>query len=91
MPRAAVEPYLKYPWGAELRTVTPCWEARRGFGLQGLSAGAFGLFDISGNVWSGPTTGTRRIPGHPRRAYRQGVPRRQLEPSLRKVDAHPAP
>lgn len=43
--------YLKYPWGDESPDGRACWKTPRTCPVKSFAAGAFGLFDISGNVW----------------------------------------
>ena len=46
------EQYLKYPWGSEPPDGHACWKHAGGScKTKAYPAGAFGLFDISGNVW----------------------------------------
>jgi hypothetical protein len=46
------EQYLKYPWGAETPDGHACWKHAGGScPTKAYPAGAFGLFDLSGNVW----------------------------------------
>ena len=44
--------YLKYPWGSESPDDHACWKHWEGScETKSYPAGAFGLFDMSGNVW----------------------------------------
>ena len=44
--------YLKYPWGDEVPDGHACWKHAGGScETRAFPAGAFGLFDMSGNVW----------------------------------------
>jgi hypothetical protein len=46
------EQYLKYPWGSDNPDGHACWKHGGGScPTKAYPAGAFGLFDISGNVW----------------------------------------
>jgi Sulfatase-modifying factor enzyme 1 len=46
------EQYLKYPWGSDSPDGHACWKHGGGScAVKEFPAGAFGLFDISGNVW----------------------------------------
>ena len=46
------EQYLKYPWGSDNPDGHACWKHGGGScQTKAYPAGAFGLFDISGNVW----------------------------------------
>ena len=43
--------YLKYPWGSEPPDGRACWKMPHTCPVKSYPAGAFGLFDVSGNVW----------------------------------------
>ncbi len=43
--------YLKYPWGGEPPDGRTCWKQPYSCEVGSFPAGAFGLFDMSGNVW----------------------------------------
>jgi len=43
--------YLDYPWGAESPDDRACWKQPTSCPVKTYPAGAFGLFDVSGNVW----------------------------------------
>jgi hypothetical protein len=43
--------YLKYPWGEEPPDGHACWKHVGTCPVKSYPAGAFGLFDVSGNVW----------------------------------------
>jgi len=45
------EKYFKYPWGDEPPEGRTCWKSAHSCPVKSFPAGAFGLFDISGNVW----------------------------------------
>jgi hypothetical protein len=45
------EQYLKYPWGSANPDGHTCWKQGDACPTKTSPAGAFGLFDISGNVW----------------------------------------
>ncbi len=42
---------LKYPWGSESPDGHACWKRPGTCPVRSYPAGAFGLFDMSGNVW----------------------------------------
>ncbi|HEY3237743.1 MAG TPA: SUMF1/EgtB/PvdO family nonheme iron enzyme, partial [Polyangiaceae bacterium] len=42
---------LKYPWGDENPDGHACWKHQGTCPVKSFEAGAFGLYDISGNVW----------------------------------------
>jgi formylglycine-generating enzyme required for sulfatase activity len=43
--------YLKYPWGDAPLDQRTCWKQPRTCPVGSFPAGAFGLLDVSGNVW----------------------------------------
>jgi hypothetical protein len=43
--------YLKYPWGDASPDGRACWKHNGTCPVKSFAAGAFGLFDLSGNVW----------------------------------------
>jgi formylglycine-generating enzyme required for sulfatase activity len=43
--------YRKYPWGDEAPDGRTCWKHNGSCPVKSYAAGAFGLFDVSGNVW----------------------------------------
>ena len=43
--------YRKYPWGNEEPDGRTCWKHNGSCAVKTYAAGAFGLFDVSGNVW----------------------------------------
>ena len=43
--------YRKYPWGSEEPDGRTCWKHNGSCAVKTYAAGAFGLFDVSGNVW----------------------------------------
>jgi formylglycine-generating enzyme required for sulfatase activity len=45
------EQYLKYPWGDASPDDRACWKQPMSCAVKRYPAGAFGLYDVSGNVW----------------------------------------
>ena len=45
------ERYLEYSWGNELPDGRTCWKQPHSCPVKSFPAGAFGLFDMTGNVW----------------------------------------
>jgi len=43
--------YRKYPWGDAAPDGQTCWNHNGSCDVKTFAAGAFGLFDVSGNVW----------------------------------------
>jgi formylglycine-generating enzyme required for sulfatase activity len=43
--------YRKYPWGDAAPDGHTCWKHNGSCDVKTFAAGAFGLFDVSGNVW----------------------------------------
>jgi formylglycine-generating enzyme required for sulfatase activity len=43
--------YRKYPWGDAAPDGNACWKHNGTCAVKSFEAGAFGLFDVSGNVW----------------------------------------
>lgn len=43
--------YLQYPWGAGSPDGRACWKHNGTCPVKSFAPGAFGLFDVSGNVW----------------------------------------
>lgn len=75
--------YQKYPWGNESPDGRACWKHPGTCAVKSFAAGAFGLFDVSGNVWewSGTWYGTYPWPplnGHAK-VYRGGSFSRRFE------------
>ncbi len=45
------EQYREYSWGNELPEGHTCWKQPHSCAVKSFAAGAFGLFDMTGNVW----------------------------------------
>ncbi|MES1186028.1 MAG: SUMF1/EgtB/PvdO family nonheme iron enzyme [Myxococcales bacterium] len=45
------ERYLEYSWGNEAPDGRTCWKQAHSCAVKSYAAGAFGLFDMTGNVW----------------------------------------
>jgi hypothetical protein len=75
--------YLKYPWGQAHPDGKTCWKTNSTCKVKTFAAGAFGLYDISGNLWEWTDTWYGRYPWPPRqgfaKVYRGGSWSRRFE------------
>jgi hypothetical protein len=66
----------RYSWGSESPDGRTCWKQARSCDVQSYDPGAFGLYDMTGNVWEWTATAYSRYPWPPResptRVYRGG-------------------
>jgi formylglycine-generating enzyme required for sulfatase activity len=72
-----------YSWGSEPPDGRACWKNRGACPVRSFGAGAFGLFDMTGNVWEWTSTGYGDYPWpaveSPNRVYRGGGWSRRFE------------
>ncbi|MGC4063161.1 MAG: SUMF1/EgtB/PvdO family nonheme iron enzyme [Polyangiaceae bacterium] len=76
---------LKYPWGEGSPDGKACWKNRMSCPVKSYPVGAFGLFDMSGNVWEWTSSDYAPYPFPPRpgevhqKVYRGGSWSRRFE------------
>ncbi|MFZ5891318.1 MAG: formylglycine-generating enzyme family protein [Myxococcota bacterium] len=61
--------YLKYPWGDASPDGRACWKRPKTCPVKSFAAAAFGLFDISGNVWEWTDSWYGAYPWPPLQGY----------------------
>ncbi|HEV8549524.1 MAG TPA: SUMF1/EgtB/PvdO family nonheme iron enzyme [Polyangiaceae bacterium] len=75
--------YLKYPWGDASPDGHACWKHPGTCAVKSFPAGAFGLYDVSGNVWEWAAEWYGTYPWPPlagfSRVYRGGSFSRRFE------------
>jgi hypothetical protein len=77
------EQYLKYPWGDAKPDGRACWKAATTCPVKTFAPGAFGVYDMSGNLWEWTASGFGDYPWPPQapvlRVYRGGSYSRRFE------------
>lgn len=77
------ERYLTYPWGDEPPDGRTCWKQPTSCEVASYAPGAFGIYDLSGNVWEWVGDGFGPYPwpdpDSPHRGYRGGSFSRRFE------------
>jgi formylglycine-generating enzyme required for sulfatase activity len=76
-----------YSWGSESPDDRACWKHAGACPVESFAAGAFGLFDMTGNLWEWTSTGYGEYPWppveSPNRVYRGGGWSRRFEKWMR--------
>lgn len=77
------EKYLKYPWGEASPDGNACWKRPSSCPVRSYPPGAFGIYDMTGNVWEWVADGFGPYPwpdpDSPHRGYRGGSFSRRFE------------
>lgn len=77
------EDYRRYPWGDASPDGNACWKSPTSCPVASYPSGAFGLYDITGNVWEWVADGFGPYPwpdpDSPHRGYRGGSFSRRFE------------